>query len=64
MVVNKGLTESIDESGGLSLCGGGNKSAFLDSMDSKYMINILMVSQKYHPFDMIFTFICNQNLHL
>ena len=42
MVVNKGLTASRDESGGLLLHGGGNESTLLDSVNSK------QINQKLH----------------
>jgi hypothetical protein len=63
MVVNKGLTASQDESGGLNLRGGNNESPLLDAVDSKQMIKNLMSSQKYHPFDMFLTFTCNMKEH-
>ena len=63
MVINKGLTASIYDPGGLSLRGCGNESALLGSVDSKQMIKNLMASQKYHQFDMFVTFTCNKNLH-
>ena len=63
MVVNKGLTASKDESSGLSLRGGNESSALLDSIDSKQMIKNLMASQKYFPFDFFLSYTCNQRLH-
>ena len=63
MVVNKGLTASNDESGGLSLRGGNKESPLLDSIDSKQMIKNLMASQRYFPFDFFLSFTCNMKLH-
>ena len=54
MVVNKGLTASNDESGGLSLRGGNKESPLLDSIYSKQVIKNLISSQKYFPFDFFY----------
>ena len=63
MVVNKVLTASRDESGGLSIHGGGNDSDILESVGSKQMITFLMARQKYHQFDMFVKFTYYQKLH-
>ena len=63
MVVNKGLTASKEESGGLTLRGVNKESALLDSIDSKQVIKNLMASQKYYPFDLFLSFTCNQKQH-
>ena len=63
IVVNKVLTASRDESGGLSFHGGGSESSLPDSVDSKQIIKTFMGSHKYHSFDLFVTFACDQKLH-
>ena len=61
MVVNKGLTASKDESGGLTLRGGNKESPLLDSIDSKQIIKNLMASQNYYPFDFFYHLLATKN---
>ena len=52
IILNRGLTSTNDDLGGLGLRGGNSDNhALLDSIDSKQMVKNLCASQKYHKMD-------------
>jgi predicted GIY-YIG superfamily endonuclease len=60
--LNRGLTSSSDELGGLGVRGQ-NDSGLLESFDSNEVVKNLCASQSYHFMDMFLTFTCNQKKH-
>ena len=62
IVLNRGLSTSNDNVGGLGLRGR-NETNLLESFDSNQMVKNLCASQQYHHMDMFLTFTCNQRDH-
>ncbi len=63
IAIQKGLTASGDESGGLGLRANSSDSALLEAMDSKFIVRGLSASQKYFTMDYFATFTCNMKKH-
>ena len=62
LILNRGLTVSDDNNGGLALRGK-HDSALLESVDNKQMVRNLCFSQRYISWDYFLTFTCSMKTH-